>query len=235
MDIFKQLRAFIWPNTNCAVCGKPQCRSLLCDDCQNLLNTLTVCPNCGSFTPNGHLSGHYCPHVANVNAVLTCFPYNSALKGRLRLLKYHNRPQIAADIAPLLLQRWQSFAANGYTADAIVPVPLHPARMAERGYNQSHLLAKALAAEVKLPVYANAVKRVKNTRPLHSLNPAERAANLQNAFAPGSDISKIKGKRIILLDDIITTGATVQHCAQILSEGGAVQVYALAAGGHLVK
>lgn len=232
MNILQQVKAMVWQNNTCAVCDKHTTADLLCPKCQDLLNSLTNCEQCGFFIADR--ANHHCAHSDHTAALLTCFPYDSAIKKQLFLLKYHNKPQIAARLAPLLAHRWQNFAHTVH-ADAIVPVPLHPQRLTERGYNQSTLLAKALTKELHLPIYSNAIKRIANTRPLHSLSAAERHESLKNAFAAGADIDKIKGKNIILLDDIITTGLTIGFCSEVLQKDGVNSVYALAVAGHLVK
>lgn len=235
MDIFRQIRAMIWQNNTCAVCGRPQAGALLCPKCRQTLAGLANCEHCGVFIPQDRLAGHHCAPPANPAALLTCYPYATPLKERLFDLKYHNRPQIAAALGPLLAARWQQFADGTLHADAIVPIPLHHSRQAERGYNQSELLAKALARELHLPVWPNAVCRTHNTQALHSQTPTERHQTLRTAFAPGRSIAKVRGQNIILLDDIITTGATMQYTAQILLDAGAANVWGLAVGGHLVK
>lgn len=234
MDIFQQIRAMIWQNNTCAVCGRPQAEGLLCSKCRQTLAGLATCKHCGMFIPH-RLAGHHCAPPANLAALLTCYPYTTPLKERLFDLKYHNRPQIAVALGPLLASRWQQFAGGTLQADAIVPIPLHPTRQAERGYNQSELLAKALAQELHLPVWANTVRRTHNTQALHSQTPTERHQTLCTAFAPGPGIDKVRGQNIILIDDIITTGATMQYTAYILQDAGAANVWGLAAGGHLLK
>lgn len=233
MNIFQQIKAMVWQNNACAVCNKQPTAALLCADCQALLDGLVSCERCGFFFPVG--TDHRCTRHHLADAHITCFPYAADIKTQLFQLKYHNKPQVAARFGSLLAHRWRTFAADHAPAEAIVTVPLHPKRMAERGYNQSTLLAKALTKELHLPIYSHAIERIANTRPLHSLSAAERRASLQNAFVPGADIDKIAGKRVILLDDIITTGSTIDCCAQILKNGGARSIYALAVTGHLVK
>ncbi len=232
MNLWREIASLLWHSSTCPICGAPRDGELLCPACRKTLHELQNCPHCANFIAKGRATIHACPRCPEVSAMLACFPYTAELRERLRLLKYYRKAQIAADFGGLLAARWHDFAAD---ADAIVPVPLHPARFAERGYNQSELLAKALSRELQIPVYAHAVKRTKNTKAQHSLSPRERAENLQSAFAAGRDLPKVNGKRIILLDDIITTGATMRGCAEILRSGGAAAVYALAVAGHLDK
>lgn len=237
MNLRREIANLLWPNRTCPICGAPLADELLCRACRETLNGLQNCPHCAAFIPRANFAAHTCQRCPEVSAMLACFPYTAELRERLRLLKYYQKAQIAATFGNLLAARWHDFAAADpqADADAIVPVPLHPARFAERGYNQSELLAVTLSRELQIPVYAHAVKRTKNTKAQHSLTPRERTENLQGAFAAGHDLPKVNGKRIILLDDIITTGATIRGCAEVLLAGGAAAVYALAVAGHLNK
>ena len=233
--IFKQISNLFWHNDVCPVCGRQKDGNLLCAECPALLDGLRTCRNCACFMPVGRYTAHSCAVKGCTQAMLSCFPYMPPLKERLKQLKYYHKPQVAPPFGVVLAKRWQDFAADTVRADAIIPVPLHKSRLIERGYNQSELLANALAQRLNLPVYTDAIRRIKKTRPQHSLSPAERTENLQNAIAAGADLPKLSGKSVILLDDIITTGATAQACAAVLLQGGAAAVYALAVGGHLQK
>lgn len=105
----------------------------------------------------------------------------------------------------------------------LVPVPIHPARRRYRGYNQAEVFAKRLSEEFQIPMDAHLIRRVKRTKPQKELDPAERRKNLENAFAlekPG----QMKYRRILLVDDIYTTGSTVDALAALLKKNGAVQV-----------
>lgn len=108
-------------------------------------------------------------------------------------------------------------------AEGLIPVPLHPKRMRKRGYNQAAELAKVLGRKLGLPVYENILFRVKNTAPLKEQNYKERQNNLKKAFLVRKN--DVKLKTIILIDDIYTTGATVDEAAMALREGGAENVY----------
>lgn len=235
MNLRREIANLLWPNCTCPICGAKLADDLLCRTCRQTLNGLQNCPHCAGFIPNESCESHSCPRIPETTAMLACFPYTAELRERLRLLKYYHKAQIAATFGNLLAARWRDFATADAQADAIVPVPLYHARFAERGYNQSELLAVTLGRELQIPIYAHAIKRTKNTKAQHSLTFKERADNLHNAFAAGADLPKVKGKRIILLDDIITTGATIRGCVEVLQAGGAAAVYALAVAGHLSK
>ena len=110
-----------------------------------------------------------------------------------------------------------------WNVDALVPVPIHWKRKDTRGYNQAEEIAKVLGRELNLPVETRILKRVKNTVPLKLLGDAERKENLKKAFNIG--VSSVKLKQVILVDDIYTTGSTLDACAKVLLDAGAQRVY----------
>jgi len=108
--------------------------------------------------------------------------------------------------------------------DMIIPVPLHKKRYAERGFNQATLLARELKKVIQVPVKTKRLARAKNTPHQARLNREGRLKNVENAFRILSP-EKIQGKQILLVDDVYTTGATMQTCAEVLLEAGAKDVY----------
>jgi ComF family protein len=108
-------------------------------------------------------------------------------------------------------------------ADLLIPVPLHPKRLKQRGFNQALLLARAFP---QVPVSREALVRLRNTTPQVELKPKERRDNVKGAFAV-SDPAQVKGKNVLLIDDVYTTGATVAECAKVLRRAGAMQVEVL--------
>ncbi len=115
---------------------------------------------------------------------------------------------------------------NPLPGEAIVPVPLHPRRLRERGYNQSGLLAKELGRLTNLPVIEDSLIRVKEARPqVRASNVKERRRNVANAFICRDE--KVSGKQIILVDDVCTSGATLESCAAALKSKGAIMVWGL--------
>jgi ComF family protein len=111
-----------------------------------------------------------------------------------------------------------------WDVDYIVPVPLGSKRFQERGYNQVMLLARPLAWELDIPIKRQALTRIRETRSQVGLSREQRITNVQNAFAAKKH--DVNGKKILLVDDVVTTGATINACAKALTEAGAVKVFA---------
>ncbi|MCD6289487.1 MAG: ComF family protein [Anaerolineae bacterium] len=118
----------------------------------------------------------------------------------------------------------QAWPGDVITGDCLVPVPLHPERERERGYNQAALLAQVLGDRLGLPVVANAIRRTRATQPQVHLDASARWENVMGAFAPAH--VSMHGRQPVLIDDVCTTGATLIACAQALLEAGATRVWA---------
>jgi ComF family protein len=123
-----------------------------------------------------------------------------------------------------LLLREAAPALRAEAWDLIVPVPLHPLKQVEREFNQAEHLARRLARATGLPANHRLVRRVTPTRTQTQLSRAQRTANVRGAFAPGPEIEKSRGKRMVLVDDVMTTGATTSACAEVLRAAGAAEV-----------
>lgn len=118
---------------------------------------------------------------------------------------------------------------KGWEADGIIAVPLHPKRYRKRGYNQSEILARELSKGIRVPFYKGVMARVKNTVPLKLLNAAQRQNNLKKAFKMCRN--DVKLYRVIIIDDVYTTGQTVEEMAKVLKENGVAQIYVIALAG----
>jgi ComF family protein len=149
--------------------------------------------------------------------------YGGPVAVALRRLKYGDRPDLAGPLGHLLRRAARDARL---CADLVVPVPLHPARLAERGYNQAALLGAAAASELGAPLAATALRRTRHTPQQARLDRARRLENVARAFQV-RDPGRVRGRRVVLVDDVTTTGATLAACAEALRAAGAASVQAL--------
>ena len=148
--------------------------------------------------------------------------YSTPLREAIHALKYDGVPALAGPLSQYLVDAWRR---SSLQADSIVPVPLHSRRRRERGYNQSELLARQLGREVGVPVEPRSLRRVRYTGQQARLNAAERRQNVKGAFEAERALSR--GRHIVLVDDVFTTGATMSECAEALLDAGAASVAAI--------
>jgi len=147
---------------------------------------------------------------------------DGTLREAIHHFKYSNLQDLAIPLGRLMGDYWQK---NPLPAEIIVPVPLHTDRLRERGYNQAALLARELRKGIGLPVSETSLVRVRATRPQVDLNAQERKENVRDAFSCSN--TDLKDKRVLLIDDVYTTGATLEACSIALREIGARSVWAL--------
>jgi len=144
------------------------------------------------------------------------------LREAVHALKYEGLRVLAAPLGELLAECWR---AERLRADVVVPVPLHPARLRQRGYNQSALLARELSRRIGIPLREDALARTRNTPAQVGLSAAERHANVSGAFGCADD--GLRDLHVLVVDDVLTTGATLEACAEALQTAGVASVSAL--------
>jgi ComF family protein len=142
-------------------------------------------------------------------------------------LKYEGRTELAEPLARYLVAIFQQppWTELPHRLDACVPVPLHSKRLSERGYNQSALLTASFAQRVELPIKARYLTRTRETVSQVTLSADERRANVAGAFVADPEVA---GKRLLVIDDVTTTGATLIACAYALKQAGVAAVYGMA-------
>jgi ComF family protein len=154
--------------------------------------------------------------------IRAAFLFEGPLREVLHAFKYRGGLGVVETLLSSLVRVWRE---QGMNADFLLPVPLHPARERRRGYNQAEVLALALGRGLGLPVARRGLRRVRNTPSQTRLDRAERRANVSGAFALDEGLS-VADRRVALIDDVATTGATLDACAVVLLEAGAAQVSA---------
>ena len=206
----------------CGGCG--QRGSLWCAACQAQVQPVRdpVCSHCGRPQRDPALCPQCRHSPLEIDGIRSAVLFEGPLREAIHHLKYSGRTSLAEPLGTYLEACWR---IASLPADLIVPVPLHAARQRERGYNQSALLAIPLSRASKLPVVEPALTRVKATTPQVALNAAERKANVCAAFEARCDL--VRGRRVLLVDDVCTTGATLESSSVALRQAGAASVWAL--------
>lgn len=201
---------------------------LVCEECCGKLPYLwePLCKKCGKSLQNTR--EEYCGDCMRKKHIFSAgravFSYQGSMKESLYRFKYSNRREYAAfyaDEAVKVRGGW----VRRCGVEAIIPVPLHRRRRQMRGYNQAEVFARELGERMNLPVCADLVSRVKNTRPQKELNQTDRQKNLKKAFIINRSIVQLD--RVLLVDDIYTTGSTVDAVAQALLDAGVKEIYVL--------
>ncbi len=188
-----------------------------------------LCSRCGCALNEVALSaGRLCPECLRHTPPFACARSAAAYRGQLRemvhLFKFQGRLDIGKKLASLLVSLYRR--TPELAADVVLPVPLHKKRLKARGFNQSEVLARALARCCRLPLANKALARKKNTPPQSELAGRARRKNVAKAFVAQRPFP-LAGKRVLLVDDIYTTGSTVAECSRTLLAAGARQVAVL--------
>ena len=211
----------------CHVCREfiPDAGDLeICSRCMEKIPKLVspLCPVCGApfatEDDGDHLCGpcllHHPPFLAARSATL----YSGPVQGLIHRLKYGKKVHLARPLGLLAAGCLASFVEEK-APDLIVPVPLHRKRLRQRGFNQSQLIAAVLGKAWGVPLVVGNLRRVRWTEPQTGLAAAERGGNVRDAFAV-RNAEGVRGKRVLLVDDVFTTGSTVRACAEPLQEAG---------------
>ena len=199
----------------CLGCGREG--SALCSPCGRALAVREGIP---AGTPLGMPSDVPLPLVQ----LEWCAPYGGLVRDALHALKYRGEQRLAGPLGAAAAARWREASIGG---DVLVHVPVHPSRRAARGYDQAELLARAAAAALGRPAVP-ALRRDRATVPQYELGRDRRAANVAAAFTVDPAwLAVVAGRWIVLVDDVVTTGATLVASAEALLEAGAAAVSAL--------
>jgi ComF family protein len=205
----------------CPACGDPAGSGReLCSGCENDLPTLRhACPRCAMpyDHPDTHGECGACQkHPPAFTRCMAAYRFAPPIDHFIRELKFHHQLGLARLLGTRLAQRLQHEAQR---PDLILPVPLHMARLRERGYNQALEIARPVARLLGVPLAADSLRRVRATAPQTGMAVAARRKNVRGAFAlePGA---KLKNLHVALVDDVMTTGSTAQAAAQCLRAAG---------------
>ncbi len=211
----------------CVGCHTPG--AWLCNGCAQRVEPLpaAICARCGRALA---VPSPTCSQCQSADFpflwVRAAALYTEPLRAAIHALKYEGRVELAEPLSRYLVATVQPLRERGQMGvlDGCLPVPLHPRRLAERGYNQSALLAAAFARRTRYPFHEDWVWRSRDTQSQVTLSAAERQRNVADAFSASPAVA---GKRLLLIDDVTTTGATLMACAKAVQAAGATEVYGL--------
>ena len=205
-----KLLDFFFPQVTCLLCGSAEkVEDGFCADCvQKMENYRRNAPDC-----------------------ISCYVYEDKVRSALRLMKF--RGQFDLPVRFFGKRMAEEVKRAGWKVDCVVPVPAEPRLERRRGYNQSEKLARRVARLLHLPIETKVLRKKRGTRSQVGLNEKQRLENIKGSVLPGK--SGIKGKTILLVDDLMTTGATVSECRKILLESGAEKVFIVTAARTILN
>lgn len=223
-DYLQAFKDVIFPRL-CFCCEIKILQGFLCAECQERINFTQIfsCRACGRLTI--HNKTGICAGCVDkelpYNQLVSAVAYAPPITELIHFFKYKNGSYLIDFFGPLLINHIKKTGFTAQNYDFITPVPIHPSKLKERGYNQSQLIAQTLANYFKKPLKNDIIFETKYHKSQTKFKNAQRGKNILGAFQVKKDLS---GKKIILVDDIFTTGATVKACAQALKDNGAREI-----------
>ncbi|MBX9810854.1 MAG: ComF family protein [Burkholderiales bacterium] len=201
----------------CLLCGAASRHALLCHDCDSELPRLPTmrCATCALPIPDGDICGGCLEHPPRYDRVTAVFAYDFPVDALIQAFKYGGNLAVAAVLGEALGK------AVAEHADFIIPMPLSSQRLRERGFNQALEIARRVSGMTGIPVLSDACRKVTETRPQAALPWKEREKNVRGAFVCDADLD---GRRIAVIDDVMTTGATLNELAKNLRRAGAAHI-----------
>jgi ComF family protein len=209
----------------CVACGcllpLNEIRRFICVRCENIFEPIAApfCEKCGAPIES---DAKHCASCYGKNFYFesnrSAFTYDELVRDLLHEMKFREKKRVAQGLAFL----WASLAQENFSDFTLIPMPLHKKKQRERGFNQAEILAKALSDAMKIPM-EKILHRTVDTPPQSGLHPSQRAENVKNVFSVCEKFD-VRERSFILIDDIFTTGASLNECAKTLKNAGASQV-----------
>lgn len=214
----------------CPVCEGivPSFGGLICPSCFQKLSFVKspACKKCGKEVLDDRIE--YCSdcarHSRSFQYGMALLNYNEAAARSMARIKYHNKREYLDFYAQAAAARFGK-RIRKMNVDGLIPVPVHPSKMRTRGFNQAEILAEKIGEILELPVYSGYLKRGRKTEPQKDLSPRERFKNLEHAFSAEAVPEEIQN--VMLIDDIYTTGSTIEACGRALRKSNVENIYFL--------
>ena len=233
LEPLRALASLFYPPL-CVVCAVPVgSAEYLCVDCSENAPRIKppFCATCSEPFPGSITESFSCANCAHrvlhFTAAVAAYRSRGIVRKLIHDFKYRQQVHLRHPIADWLAETLDDPRLQGRRFDAVIPVPLHPARKRERGFNQAELLAEALSERAGVPL-RDALERIRYTTTQTAFDRSERMENLHNAFRLRKKVD-VRGCRVLLIDDVLTTGSTLSECARVLKAGGAISVHAATA------
>ena len=225
-NIVRAFADFVYPPA-CSTCWRSLARgeSYICRNCWEGFERVAPTESITQLIEEKFLADRSLDKIDSV----FLFEQDPRVRIAVHLLKYAGAENIARQFGVFIANKIAGDEKIS-TSDIIAPVPLHPARKRERGYNQSELISNAIVLELGIPHEPRLVERTRQTQTQTMLDAEERKKNIEGAFSVGRNfLDSLPGKKVLLIDDVITTGSTIKECAKVLKENGAAEVFAASA------
>jgi len=209
------------PAQPCVLCGNMNQDGLWCRACDLALPYLNGrhCPVCALPTPTGEVCGQCIKRPPQFKSTVAVFGYAFPVDKLIQSMKYGEQLALAHAFAKKMGERFKKDSLR----DLLIPMPLHPAKLRERGFNQSLLLAAKIARDLDLKLLPDACQRIRDTEPQSALPWKKRKDNVRDAFRCDFDMT---GKSVALVDDVLTTGASLDALAKAVNQQGAMEISA---------
>ncbi len=213
----------------CVECGSEGAN--ICPECMQTLVPIQepFCPICGKPSRHHNPCALCAASQFEFSAARAAFSYTGAIRSAIKKLKYFQNLGLSKLFAGFLASVYTN---AGWQADLVTAVPLFKKRLAGRGFNQSEWIARPLAGMIRIPFSSGALQKIVNTRPQVELDQQERSRNLQEAFR--AEPALVKTKKVLIVDDVMTTGATFNECAHTLRQAGASEIYCLSVASTVI-
>lgn len=218
----------LWSRPDCLLCGASRQAgdgAGICGGCRHALPVMgsDSCPQCAAISRDGRLCGACLSNPPTFSAAVAAFHYAFPVAQVISQLKYGSRLALSAWLGDSLAEVARPRASG---VDVVMPLPLSRERIAERGFNQSGLLAERVCRKLGLPMEIDALQRIRNTPPQASLDHEARIKNMRGAFRCDEQDGRFEGMTVALVDDVMTTGATMDSAARALRAVGVARVEA---------
>jgi ComF family protein len=233
LEPLRALASLFYPSL-CAVCATPvEPSEYLCDTCRRKAPRINspFCAKCSEPFAGAITETFSCANCAHrrlhFESAVALYRSRGLVRKIVHEFKYERQIHLRHPVAAWLIEALDDPRLRDRRFDAVVPVPLHPARKRERGFNQAELLAELLSVRAGLR-FRDALERIRYTTTQTVFDRAERMENLHNAFRLRKKVN-VRGSRVLLIDDVLTTGSTLSECARVLKAAGALSVHAATA------